>query len=150
MNRTCWLMRSRIGIVAQRAFPGGPGGGALQDLLEVAEQGEVGAGGQEVLDHAGVLAAGAIQLVGGFLGIAVNWVLEGHGILLRAEWDVERYLASGRLVQVLQGWESPDADIHAVYAQQHRSSVRVKALVDFVAAAFDAQRNSRQAQAARE
>lgn len=68
--------------------------------------------------------------------IAVNWALDGHGILLRAEWDVERFLASGRLVQVLTGFASPDADIHAVYGQQHRSSVRVKALVDFVAAAF--------------
>ncbi|OYU42873.1 MAG: LysR family transcriptional regulator [Burkholderiales bacterium PBB4] len=76
-------------------------------------------------------------------GIAVNWALEGHGILLRAEWDVERYLATGRLVQVLEGYSSPDADIYAVYAQQHRASVRVKALVDFVAAAFEAQRKSR-------
>jgi len=77
-------------------------------------------------------------------GIAVNWALEGHGILLRAEWDVERYLATGRLVQVLEGYASPDADIYAVYAQQHRSSVRVKALVDFVAASFEAERKSRQ------
>lgn len=69
-------------------------------------------------------------------GIAMNWALEGHGILLRAEWDVERQLASGRLVQLLTGYASPDADIYAVYGQQHRSSVRVKALVDFVAAAF--------------
>ncbi|WP_137894291.1 LysR substrate-binding domain-containing protein [Ramlibacter sp. 2FC] len=69
-------------------------------------------------------------------GIAVNWALEGHGILLRAEWDVERYLASGRLVKLLADHASPDADIYAVYAQQHRSSVRVKALVDFVAKSF--------------
>ena len=69
-------------------------------------------------------------------GIAVSWALEGHGILLRAEWDVQRYLASGRLVQVLAGYASPDADIYALYAAQHRSSVRVKALVDFVAEAF--------------
>jgi LysR family transcriptional activator of dmlA len=33
--------------------------------------------------------------------IAVNWALDGHGILMRAEWDIERYLESGRLVQVL-------------------------------------------------
>jgi DNA-binding transcriptional LysR family regulator len=69
-------------------------------------------------------------------GIAVNWALEGHGILLRAQWDVERYLASGRLVQVLKDYGSPEADIHAVYGQQHRTSVRVRALVEFVAAAF--------------
>lgn len=71
-------------------------------------------------------------------GIAVNWALEGLGVLLRAEWDVAKYLASGRLVQVLTGFESPDADIYAVYGPQHRGSVRVKALVDFVAAVFQA------------
>jgi LysR family transcriptional regulator, transcriptional activator for dmlA len=76
-------------------------------------------------------------------GIAVNWALDGHGILLRAQWDVRRYLDTGRLVQVLEDYASPDADIYAVYAQQHRSSVRVKALVDFVAASFDAERNGR-------
>ena len=69
-------------------------------------------------------------------GTAVQWALEGHGILLRAEWDVQRYLQSGQLVQVLQGYSSPEADIYAVYAERHRTSVRVKALVDFVAAAF--------------
>ena len=26
-------------------------------------------------------------------GIAVNWALDGHGILMRAEWDIERYPA---------------------------------------------------------
>ena len=69
-------------------------------------------------------------------GVALNWALDGHGILLRAEWDVQKYLQSGQLVQVLQGYSSPDADIYAVYAERHRTSVRVKALVDFVAAAF--------------
>lgn len=69
-------------------------------------------------------------------GTAVHWALDGHGILLRAEWDVQKYLQSGQLVQVLQGYNSPDADIYAVYAERHRTSVRVKALVDFVAAAF--------------
>jgi DNA-binding transcriptional LysR family regulator len=69
--------------------------------------------------------------------IAVNWALDGLGILMRAEWDVARYLRSGRLVQVLQNYTTPDADIYAVYAQRHKSSARVRALVDFVAAAFD-------------
>lgn len=64
-------------------------------------------------------------------GIAVLWALDGHGLLLRAEWDVARYVQSGRLVQVLTDWQSPDADIHAVYPERHRTSVRVKALVDY-------------------
>ena len=69
-------------------------------------------------------------------GIAVNWALDGHGVLLRAEWDVQKYLQSGQLVQVLAAYKSPDADIYAVYAERHRTSLRVKALVDFVASRF--------------
>jgi DNA-binding transcriptional LysR family regulator len=71
--------------------------------------------------------------------IAVNWALDGHGILMRAEWDIERYLRNGRLVQVLPQYCTPDADIHAVYPQRHQLVARVRAFVDFVAAAFDQQ-----------
>src|SRR5690606_11546255 len=39
--------------------------------------------------------------------IAANWALDGHGILMRAEWDIERYLRSGRLVQVLPQYSTP-------------------------------------------
>ena len=65
--------------------------------------------------------------------IAVHWALDGHGILMRAEWDIERYLKSGRLVQVLRQYHTPDADIHAVYPQRHQLAARVRAFVDFVA-----------------
>ncbi|MEY4751023.1 MAG: hypothetical protein RIQ60_3237 [Pseudomonadota bacterium] len=65
--------------------------------------------------------------------IAVNWALDGHGILMRAEWDIERYLQSGRLVQVLPQYHTPDADIYAVYPQRHQLAARVRAFVDFVA-----------------
>ena len=69
-------------------------------------------------------------------GVALNWALDGHGVLLRAQWDVEKYLQSGRLVELLPHHHSPDADIYAIYAERHRTSVRVKALIDFVEAAF--------------
>ncbi|MES1163496.1 MAG: LysR substrate-binding domain-containing protein, partial [Rhizobacter sp.] len=68
--------------------------------------------------------------------IAVNWALDGHGILMRAEWDIERYLRNGRLVRVLPQYDTPDADIHAVYPQRHQLAARVRAFVDFVALAF--------------
>ena len=68
--------------------------------------------------------------------IAVNWALDGHGILMRAEWDIERYLRSGRLVQVLPQYCTPDADIHAVYPQRHQMAARVRAFVDFMALSF--------------
>nr|WP_316642495.1 LysR substrate-binding domain-containing protein [uncultured Roseateles sp.] len=71
--------------------------------------------------------------------IAVNWALDGHGILMRAEWDIARYLRNGRLVQVLPQCFTPDADIHAVYPQRHQLAARVRAFVDFLALAFSQQ-----------
>lgn len=71
--------------------------------------------------------------------IAVNWALDGHGILMRAEWDIERHLRNGRLVQVLPQYFTPDASIHAVYPQRHQLAARVRAFVDFVAVAFSQQ-----------
>ena len=68
--------------------------------------------------------------------IAVAWALDGHGILMRAEWDIDRYLRSGRLVQVLTRYHTPDADIHAVYPQRHQRSARVRAFVDFLTTVF--------------
>jgi LysR family transcriptional regulator, transcriptional activator for dmlA len=68
--------------------------------------------------------------------LAVNWALAGHGIVMRAEWDVARYLRSGRLRQVLEQWQTPPADICAVYPQRHQTSARVRVFVDFLAAHF--------------
>ena len=65
--------------------------------------------------------------------IAVSWALDGHGILMRAEWDINRYLRSGRLIQVLPHYQTPGADIYAVYPQRHQLSTRVRAFVDALA-----------------
>jgi DNA-binding transcriptional LysR family regulator len=64
--------------------------------------------------------------------IAVNWALEGHGILMRAEWDIVRHLRSGRLIHILTSYDTPDADIFAVYPQRLQHSIRVRAFVEFV------------------
>lgn len=69
--------------------------------------------------------------------IAVNWALDGHGILMRAEWDIERFLKSGRLVQVLPQYKTPDADIYAVYPQRHQLSARIRTFVEFLSQTFD-------------
>lgn len=70
--------------------------------------------------------------------IAVAWALEGHGIVMRAEWDIAQHLRSGRLVQVLPEYRTPAADIYAVYPQQLQATARVRAFVDLLAAAFAA------------
>jgi DNA-binding transcriptional LysR family regulator len=72
-------------------------------------------------------------------GVAVAWALAGHGILMRAEWDLDGWLKSGELVQVLPQYHTPDADIHAVYSQRHQNSTRVRVFVDFIAAALQAE-----------
>jgi len=72
--------------------------------------------------------------------VAVDWVLRGHGILLRSEWDIAPYLRSGELVRVLPDWSGLAADIHAVYLQRHHQSAKVRAFLDFLAARFASHR----------
>jgi LysR family transcriptional regulator, transcriptional activator for dmlA len=74
--------------------------------------------------------------------IAVTWALAGHGILMRAEWDIAKYLKSGRLHQVLENWQTPPADIYAVYPQRHQTAARVRTFVDFVVEAFSTPKSS--------
>ena len=71
--------------------------------------------------------------------VAVNWALAGLGIVLRAEWDVTRYLRSERLVQVLPAWETPPADIYAVYPERHGEIARVRAFVEHLVRSFASQ-----------
>ena len=68
---------------------------------------------------------------------AVKWALDGHGILMRAEWDIAEYLADGRLIHVLPEYRTPGADIYAVYPQQLQMTARVKAFVDMLIAPVD-------------
>lgn len=69
--------------------------------------------------------------------IAVAWALDGHGILMRAQWDIDKYLRSGRLCQVLENYATPPADIYAVYPQRHQKVRRITAFVDYLSTAFD-------------
>lgn len=45
---------------------------------------------------------------------AVQWALQGKGVLLRSEWDIQQELKSGALVRVLGDWAGAPADIFAV------------------------------------
>ena len=46
--------------------------------------------------------------------VAVQWALEGKGVLLRSEWDIQQELKTGVLVRVLPDWAGAPADIFAV------------------------------------
>jgi LysR family transcriptional activator of dmlA len=55
---------------------------------------------------------------------------------VRSEGNPRIYAEKHRWVGTPSDHKSPDADIYAVYAERHRTSLRVNALVDFVAAAL--------------
>lgn len=67
--------------------------------------------------------------------IAMKWALDGYGILQRSEWDLARYVRSGRLRLLLEE-HSMRADIYAVYPQQLHLSARVRNLIDFLVERF--------------
>jgi LysR family transcriptional regulator, transcriptional activator for dmlA len=72
---------------------------------------------------------------------ATHWALEGHGVLLRSEWDVARHLQSGQLRRVLVAWVPPPADVTLVYPSQSDLSAKTRALADFLKRWFDGDRN---------
>ena len=63
---------------------------------------------------------------------AMSWALDGHGILMRSEWDAAPYLRSGRLRPVLETWMLPPADIYLVYPTKANLSAKTRVFVDFM------------------
>nr|WP_218106035.1 LysR family transcriptional regulator [Duganella sp. SG902] len=64
--------------------------------------------------------------------VVLGWALEGHGILLRSEWDAAKYLDSGRLQVVLPDYTLPSADLYAYYPSRQQQPARVRAFIDFL------------------
>ncbi|WP_345245836.1 LysR family transcriptional regulator [Pigmentiphaga soli] len=68
--------------------------------------------------------------------IARGWVLDGHGIMIRSEWDVNRYLDAGRLELVLPEYQLEPADLFVYFPSRANLPARVRLFVDFLAAQF--------------
>jgi len=75
-------------------------------------------------------------------GSALAWALEGHGILLRSEWELAPYLRSGSLVHVLPDWRLPPANIVALYPTRRNVPARTRAFVDHLADWYEEHRSS--------
>lgn len=71
---------------------------------------------------------------------AVEWALDGLGIVQRSEWDIARYLRSGRLRQVLPDWTLPSANVVAVYPTRQHVSARIRVFLDALTNWFANQR----------
>lgn len=63
--------------------------------------------------------------------IALQWAVEGAGIVLRSQWDAQPYLHSGELVQVLPQY-TQNANVWAVYPQRLAGSAKVRVCVEFL------------------
>lgn len=68
--------------------------------------------------------------------IVLGWALDGHGILIRSEWDLAKYLESGRLRVVLPEFTLPSADLFVYYPSRQNQSIRTRAFIDFMVKHF--------------
>ena len=62
----------------------------------------------------------------------LHWALEGRGIVVRSQWEIEGHLKRAELVSLLEDWSLPDANIHAVYLERNQLSVKLRTFVDFL------------------
>ncbi|ARM82629.1 LysR family transcriptional regulator [Marinobacter salarius] len=68
--------------------------------------------------------------------VALQWAIEGHGLLMRAQWDLAKHLRSGELELVLPEYETPPAHIYAVYLQKARLATRISLFLDYLEESF--------------
>jgi DNA-binding transcriptional LysR family regulator len=61
-----------------------------------------------------------------------EWCLAGLGIAWRSTWEVQRDIADGRLVVVLEQFAAPPNGIYAVFPQRKHLPLRVRLWIDFV------------------
>lgn len=62
--------------------------------------------------------------------IVLGWALTGQGIVIRSEWDVAKYLDSGRLRQILPEFSLPSADLFAYYPSSRNLAARSRAFIN--------------------
>ena len=70
--------------------------------------------------------------------IVLGWALDGHGISIRSEWDLAKYLESGRLKVVLPEYLLPPADLFVYYPSRRNQPARIRAFIDFLVEHFRA------------
>ncbi|MCY0967218.1 LysR substrate-binding domain-containing protein [Oceanospirillaceae bacterium G-43] len=77
------------------------------------------------------IRAGSQKLQSHHSDLVKNWAIDGHGIILLADWDVWKPLQEGKLVRVLPQYFQR-ADIWAVTPARSSSSARLKTCVDYL------------------
>lgn len=72
--------------------------------------------------------------------IALQWALDGYGIILRSAYDVAPLIVAGKLKRLLPHYRSGDFDIYAVYAQRQNVPAKIRSFIDFLVSRFAAHR----------
>jgi LysR family transcriptional regulator, transcriptional activator for dmlA len=67
---------------------------------------------------------------------ALTWALDGHGLLMRSQWEVAQYVRTGLLVPVLTHWEPPPADIYMVFQSGKQLPAKTRVAIDWFLAQF--------------
>lgn len=67
---------------------------------------------------------------------ATQWALDGHGIVLRSDWETAELVRAGRLAVVLPEWHPPAADVHVLYPERLNLPAKTVAFVEFLAQRF--------------
>jgi LysR family transcriptional activator of dmlA len=83
----------------------------------------------EVVKVAGMLSSNDGDIV-------LGWALDGHGIVIRSEWDLAKYLESGRLKVVLPEFALPSADLYVYYPSRSNQTIRARVFIEFLVEHF--------------
>ncbi len=64
--------------------------------------------------------------------IVLGWALDGQGIVIRSEWDLAKYLESGRLRRILPEFSLPSADLYVYYPSKQNLAARARTFINFL------------------
>ena len=65
-----------------------------------------------------------------------GWALMGHGIALKAHWDIEDDLKTRRLVELLPRQTVSEINLYALYPSRRHLPLRVRVFIDFLLASM--------------
>lgn len=64
--------------------------------------------------------------------ILTNWALEGHGIVLKPEFEIAEHLSAGRLVPVLENEPPISVQLACLYMHRKKQDPKARLFIDFM------------------
>jgi len=64
---------------------------------------------------------------------ALDWAIDGLGIIVRSEWSAAPAINTGQLVELVPGWSAPEAPIIALTTTRYAESVRISTVLNYLA-----------------